>query len=266
MKKAVDIPIFSPIIETHFHLDMLKEMSFDETMAKCRLHQIEKLITISTAEDNLDLVIQLTKTYPELYCTQGIHPHDAQDFSNKTIAMIKNNLNQHAKIVAIGEIGLDYHYNKSPREQQIYAFKEQLELAILYDLPVVIHTREADQDTMAILIQYAPRMNKKGVLHSFTSSLELAKLALDLGFYIGFNGIITFKNADNVREVLTHVPLDRILLETDAPFLTPIPYRGMENAPFYLPFIAMKMADILNISIEDLLARVYKNSHDLFHF
>jgi len=94
----------------------------------------------------------------------------------------------------------------------------------------------------------------------------LAKLALDLGFYIGFNGIITFKNADNVREVLTHVPLDRILLETDAPFLTPIPYRGMENAPFYLPFIAMKMADILNISIEDLLARVYKNSHDLFHF
>lgn len=267
-KSRREIPILDlPIIETHFHLDMLKSASRDEVMEKNRLHNISKLITISTSAKNLDEVINISLTYPEVYCTQGLHPHDGKEWNEEVKKHLLSNLLNSAKnkkIVAIGEIGLDYYYSKSPREEQIKAFEEQLQLAVDFNLPAVIHTRDADEDTIAVLKNFAPKLKRKGVLHSFTSSLELAKFSLAHDFYLGFNGIITFKNAENVRDALRLAPLERILLETDAPFLTPDPYRGHENAPYYLPFIAEKIAEIKGHSLTEVLKQSYSNSVELF--
>jgi TatD DNase family protein len=158
------------------------------------------------------------------------------------------------------EIGLDYHCNHSLPEIQRKQFERQLQIAIQHDLPVVIHTREADNDTKAILKTYAPMLKMKGVIHSFTSSIELAEFVLDLGFYLGFNGIITFKKAEEVQNVVKITPVERILFETDSPFLTPVPHRGKENVPYYLPFIAKKIAEIKNIDQIELEQVVYQNS------
>ena len=166
--------------------------------------------------------------------------------------------------MAVGEIGLDYYYEHSDPKTQIAAFEGQLDVAIETRKPVVIHTREAEHDTKVVLGNASKNLNTKGVIHSFTSSVDLAEFCLAEGFYLGFNGIATFKNADNVREVIRNTPMDRILLETDAPYLTPVPYRGMPNAPYYLPFIAETVADLKEVSTTELLATVHKNSLDCF--
>lgn len=268
-KTRKEIPLFNiPIIETHFHLDMLKTLSRQEVVDKAHAQNIEKMVTISTCAENLDEVILMSKTFEAVYCTQGLHPHDGKDWNEEVKAHMLSNLKNpdNTKIVAIGEIGLDYYYTKSPREEQIKAFEEQLQIAIDFDLPVVIHTRDADEDTMSVLKNMAPALKKKGVIHSFTSGLDLCQTCLDLGFSIGFNGIITFKTAQNVRDALAIVPLDRILLETDSPFLTPDPYRGVENGPYYLPFIAQKVAEVKAVSVEEVLRQAYDNSIRLFKF
>lgn len=247
---------------------MLKAMSREEIVAKTALHNIEKMITISTSPENLDEVVSIAETFPQIYCTQGLHPHDGKEWNEEVKNHVLKNLKDKTKkkIVAVGEIGLDYYYSKSPRDEQIAAFEEQLQIAVDFDLPVVIHTRDADEDTKAILKKFSPKLKRKGVVHSFTSGLELAQFAIDEGFYLGFNGIITFKNAENVRDALRIAPLERILLETDAPFLTPDPYRGIENAPYYLPFVAEKIAEVKNVPLETVLRQAYKNSIDLFQF
>lgn len=268
-KPRPEIPIPSlPIIETHFHLDMLKAASREEIVTKTRLHNIEKMITISTSPRNLDEVIEISETYPEIYCTQGLHPHEGKEWNPEVKEHVLRNLNnpKNKKIVAVGEIGLDFYYSKSPRDEQIKAFEEQLQIAVDHNLPVVIHSRDADFDTMAVLKNFTNTLKRKGVIHSFTSGLELAQFALDEGFYLGFNGIITFKNAENVRDALRITPLEKFLLETDSPFLTPDPYRGVENAPYYLPFVAQKVADVKNVSLETILTHAYQNSFDLFKF
>lgn len=267
-KKRKDIPLFAlPIIETHFHLDMLKADSRDEIVQKCLQQNIEKMITISTNPNNLDEVIAIAEKYPNIYCTQGLHPHDGKEWNEKIKLHVLGNVNdpqKNKKIVAIGEIGLDYYYSKSPREQQLQAFEEQLQIAVDHNLPTVIHTRDADEDTISVLKNFSSSLKRKGVIHSFTSGLDLAQFALDEGFSLGFNGIITFKNAENVRDALRITPLERILLETDSPFLTPDPYRGVENAPYYLPFIALKIAEVKGVTIEEILSNAYKNSLELF--
>jgi TatD DNase family protein len=265
-KHRPEIPLYStPIIETHFHLDYLKHLSQDEIINQSHKYNIEKMITIAVSPDNLDTVVDLAEKYPSVYCTQGIHPHQASNWNADVKSQITRNL-KNSKVVAIGEIGLDYYYTKSPKENQIIAFQEQLQLAVDYNLPAIIHTRDADEDTIAIIKKFAPLLKRGAVIHSFTSGLELAKLAIELNFYIGFNGIITFKNAQNVRDALAITPVENILLETDAPFLTPDPYRGVENAPYYLPFIANKIASEKNIQIEDLLKQIHLNTKRLFNF
>lgn len=271
MSKAKrEIPIFNqPIIETHFHLDMLKSLSREEVVAKSLLHNIEKMITISTSPDNLDEVISIAHTFPNIFCTQGLHPHAGKEWNEDVKIHVLKNLddpNKNKKIVAVGEIGLDFYYSKSPRSEQILAFEEQLQIAVDHDLPVVIHSRDADDDTMAVMKNFSSTLKRKGVIHSFTSGLELARFALNEGFCLGFNGIITFKTAENVRDALKLTPLDRILLETDSPFLTPDPYRGFENGPYYLPFIAEKIAEIKKIELDEVLVQTYKNSMQLFRF
>lgn len=266
-KKRREIPTYSPIIETHFHLDMLKSHPPEEVVLKSHNHNIEKMITISTSPENLDRVIEITNQFPHIYCSQGLHPHEGSEWTKEVKEKIIRNLKtNNKKIIAIGEIGLDYYYSKSPHDLQKNAFEEQLQMAVDFNLPTIIHTRDADEDTMAILKNFSPLLKRKGVVHSFTSGLKLAEYALSEGFYLGFNGIITFKNAENVRDALRITPIEKILLETDAPFLTPEPYRGVENAPYYLPFVAEKIAEVKNVEISRLLEVIYKNSVDLFQF
>ncbi len=263
-KSRRDIPHFkTPIIETHCHLDYLDQAELEITLKKSRQVGIERIITIAVSAGNLDSVLRLAKSSANIWGTQGIHPHEADSYSSEIDAIIRENAG-HNKILAVGEIGLDYFYDHADRAVQRSAFEQQLQTAIELDLPVVIHTRDADDDTKDILRNCSASLARKGVIHSFTSSLALAEFCLEEGFMLGFNGIATFNSADNVRQVVAATPMNQLLLETDAPYLTPVPYRGRPNAPYYLPFIAETLANIKKVDIEDLLQQAYRNSMDIF--
>ncbi len=265
MSKAKrDIPHYNlPIIETHCHLDYLKDRPLDETLRLAAEVGVERIITIAVAADNLQPVYDISQQYAQVYGTQGIHPHDAEDYSDAIEQRIRDNLGSD-KMLAVGEIGLDYYYDHADRAVQRRVFERQLGIAVEQSLPVVIHTRNADEDTRAILQNFAAQMPRKGVIHSFTSGMALAEYCLGEGFKLGFNGICTFNKADNVRAVVGVAPLTQILLETDAPYLTPVPYRGRENAPCYLPFIAEKIAEVKNLSVSEVLKQAYQNSLETF--
>ena len=250
-------------IETHCHLDYLKNETLEVIRAKIKEAGITKVITIGVDPLNIDTVRELANNHEEIYFTQGIHPHDAKEATEIEFKKISERSNE-KKMVAVGEIGLDYHYNNSPPEIQRTVFERQLQIACDQDLPVVIHTRDADEDTKAILKNFSHKLKRKGVVHSFTSSRELAEFVLGEDFYLGFNGIITFKKAENVQEVVKITPSHRILFETDSPFLTPVPHRGKENAPYYLPFIAQKVAELIGLDLEELKKQVYQNSLTCF--
>lgn len=250
-------------IETHCHLDYLKAEPLEEIRQKIKDAGITKVVTIGVDPLNLDKVLDLSNTLSEVYFTQGIHPHDAKEASVVEFHKIATRSSL-PKMVAVGEIGLDYHYNNSPQDVQRSVFEQQLQLAIDHDLPVVIHTRDADEDTKSILKNFSSKLKRKGVIHSFTSSKELAEFCLSEGFYIGFNGIITFKKAENVQEVVKITPVEQILFETDSPFLTPVPHRGKENAPYYLPFVASKVAELKNLDLKKLEEQVFANSLKCF--
>ena len=263
-KKRRDIPHFkTPIIETHCHLDYLDQADLEITLAKSRQVGIERIITIAVSAGNLESVMKLATSSANIWGTQGIHPHEAESYTPEVDAIIRRNAG-HAKILAVGEIGLDYYYDHADRAVQRSVFEQQLQTAIELDLPVVIHTREADNDTRDILKNCSTSLNRKGVIHSFTSSVALAEFCLAEGFMLGFNGITTFNSADNVRQVVAATPMTQLLLETDAPYLTPVPYRGRPNAPYYLPFIAEALAAIKEVDVEVLLQQAYRNSLDVF--
>lgn len=253
-----------PIIETHCHLDMLKEQSIKQTISMSKRSGITDIVTISVSSKNLEKVVGIAEEHDNIYCSQGIHPHEAITWNNEVKSRVLENINS-KKVIAIGEAGLDYYYDRSPRNIQQKIFEEQLQIASDHKLPIIIHTREADSDTIAILKNFENKLPAGGVIHSFTSGVELAEYCIASNFYIGFNGIITFKSAQNVRDVLNITPIEQIVIETDAPFLTPTPHRGKENSPFYLPYIGKFISEEKNISEEDCLNAIYKNSKNLFN-
>lgn len=267
-QKKRDIPVFEhPIIETHCHLDYLKDRTLGEILAEAARVNVERIITIAVAPDNLARVRELARPGTPVFGTQGIHPHEAELYTDAVEVEIREfagPANGDGRIRAVGEIGLDYYYDHSDREVQRQVFRRQLQIAGDLDLPVVIHSRDADEDTIAILREFEASLPRRGVIHSFTAGPGLARYALDQGWCLGFNGIATFNKADNVRDIIRMTPVDQLLLETDAPFLTPVPYRGRENAPFYIPFVAEKVADVKGIGVEALLAVVYGNSERVF--
>ena len=259
-KTRREIPIFEhPIIETHCHLDYLKDRPLAETLAESRRVNIERIITIAVAPDNLAAVRTLCQAAPWVYGTQGIHPHEAEHYTDAVEREIREHV-PNPDIVAVGEIGLDYYYDHADRDVQRQVFRRQLQIACDADLPVVIHSREADEDTIAILKEFEHSLTRRGVIHSFTSGPGLARYALDQGWCLGFNGITTFNKAENVRDIVRMTPIEQILLETDAPFLTPVPYRGKENAPFYLPFVAEKIAEVKELPLDEVIGKTYHNS------
>lgn len=259
-KKRRDIPVFDhPIIETHCHLDYLKDQPLADILEQSRKVNIERVITIAVSPDNLEVVRKLSYVAPWVYGTQGIHPHEAERYSDAVEAEIREHARDQ-KIVAIGEIGLDYYYDNADRGIQRTVFRRQLQIACDNQRPVVIHSRDADDDTIAILKEFENSLERRGVIHSFTSGPGLAQYALDQGWCLGFNGITSFNKAENVRDIVRMTPIEQILLETDAPFLTPAPYRGRENAPFYLPFIAEKIAEVKELPLDQVLSQTYLNS------
>ena len=202
---------------------------------------------------------ELAEQYDFMYCAVGFHPEDINKADESYLTKIKE-LAKHEKCVAIGEIGLDYYWVKDNKEEQKRFFEEQLTLANELDLPVIIHSRDAHNDTLEILKKHKP----KGVLHCFSGSVEVMNEALKLGMYIGLGGAVTFKNARVPLEVAKSVPLERLLLETDCPYMTPVPFRGKRNQSTYISYVAEKIAEVKNLTKEEVLTAANNNAHKLF--
>ena len=257
------------LIDTHCHLDMLK-VEIPVILSSAKEAGVEKVITISVDEESQKRVLELTRKWPNVFGTLGVHPHSASEYHPGISDQIRNafseqklrDQNESPKLLAIGEAGLDYHYLYSPKEAQMNAFREQLELAEELDLPLVMHTREAEQDTLDILKNLSP--SRKGVAHSFTGSLEMAKELVEMGWYLGINGIVTFKNAEDLRQVVLHTPLERLLLETDSPYLSPVPFRGRPNAPERVSVVCTFVAELLGMEENELSKQMTQNAQELF--
>lgn len=243
------------LIDTHVHLDDPRyDPDRDDIFQRAHEAGVEKFVTIGCDLSTSHAAVQLATIRPNVYATIGVHPHEVKRIEPNWYAELTE-LAQHPKVVAFGEIGLDYHYDHSPRETQRQRFREQISLAQSLTLPLVIHTREAQEDTMAILQEeHAEKVG--GVFHCFSEDPAFAKRALDLGFYLSFSGIITFRSASQLHEVIRMVPEDRLLIETDAPYLTPVPFRGKRNESAYVAYVAKQIADIKYGDSETGLARV----------
>lgn len=248
-------------IDIHTHLDML-EVTAEQALADAKAVGVDRVITIGTSAKDHQRVLDFAHQYNNVFCTLGVHPHDASTYDNATEEFIVAHV-ANPKVVAIGEIGLDYYYNHSPQDVQKEVFIKQLELAKKYQLPVEIHTRDAEADTIDILKNFKTQV--RGVLHCFTGTDWLARQALDLGFDLSFSGVVTFKSADELRKVCQWAPLDRIHVETDAPFLAPIPMRGKKNVPAYVVHTAEAVSRIKGIALEELADRVGANAEKLFY-
>ena len=252
------------LIDTHCHLD-------DERLNDCReeiINNFEKdgLELVITSSSNIEEsfeAISLAKGNDRIYATVGVHPHCANTLDQMTIAKLES-LSYESKVVAIGEIGLDYYYNKHPKDVQIKTFVDQILLADKVGLPVVFHIRDAMGDFLQIIRSYKQYFKNGGVIHSFSGSLEVAKELISYGFVLGINGICTFKNASNILEVIKGIDMKHLLLETDAPYLTPEPYRGRVNQPKYTMYIANKIAEIKGVSVGEVLQETNKNTKRVF--
>lgn len=256
-------------IDTHCHLNF-ESYDNDRSQVIVRAQQagIHHIIIPAIDIETCHQALMLADNYPSIHVAVGVHPNSTADFNEDHLNTIRT-LAEHKKVVAIGEIGLDYHWNKSPKERQIQAFRAQLALSQTLQLPVIIHNREASADIMTILEEWVSHLpptmrSRPGVLHSFSGSAEIASRALDNGFYIGFTGPVTFKKADELRAIAAMIPIDRILVETDGPFLTPHPHRGKRNEPAYIPFIVEKLATIKGVTTEEMARYTTQNARHLF--
>jgi len=250
-------------IDTHCHLDKL-DLSPAEAIHEAIQVGVNKMITISVDETSLSFVSSIVEKFAGVYGSVGFHPHDASSFTELHEKKIIDLANENVKIIAIGETGLDYYYMNSPPEVQKEVFLKHIQIAKITNLPLVLHTREAESDTMDILEGFSNI--PKGVAHSFTGSKKMAKKLVEMGWYIGINGIVTFKNAEELRELVNWLPLDSLLLETDSPFLSPVPFRGRPNKPSNIPTIASFIAELKNIPLENLAEKTSKNAQKIFKF
>lgn len=253
------------LIDSHCHLDRLDLSahggSLDAALAAARARGVGHFLCIGISADNAAAVKALSERYADVDCTVGVHPLDLQPGVAPALDWLLAELN-HPHVVAIGETGLDYHYEPEAAELQCQAFRLHLQAAQLTGKPVIVHTREARADTLALLREAA--LPQAGVLHCFTEDWPMAKAALDLGFYISLSGIVTFRNADALRDVARQVPADRLLIETDAPYLAPIPHRGKPNLPEYVRDVAEFLAPLRGVDVDTLAEQTTQNFQRLF--
>ena len=250
------------MIDTHTHINMIESISIEEILNNAKENGIEKVIVPSANPKDFAEIVELINKYDNVYGMLGVHPSDAKDWDDSLINQIKDLCNN-KKIVAIGEIGLDYYWDKSFNDLQMDVFIKQIKLANELNLPLDVHDREAHKDTFDILKQY--NINSKVVMHCFSGSVEFAKECVKEGYYIGIGGVVTFKNAIKMKEVAKHIPLEYIILETDAPYLTPVPYRGTENQPAYVKYVAEEIAKLKEISYEEVKNVTTSNAERIFN-
>lgn len=252
------------LIDSHCHLDFeALSADLDGVMARAAAAGVTGMLTISTRVENFSIYAGLAERYENVWCSVGTHPHNAhEELHIETDDLVR--LSAHPRCVAIGEAGLDYFYDNAPRDAQATGLRRHIAAARITGLPLIIHSRQADEDMAVILEEEAGQGAFPFVLHCFTAGMDLAKRALALGSYVSFSGIITFKNAEEIREVAKIVPADRYLVETDAPYLAPIPHRGQSNEPSFVRHTAEKLADVRGISLEQLGAESTANFGRLF--
>jgi TatD DNase family protein len=235
-------------VDSHCHIDSSSYDNIDEVIERARENNVKMLIVNGYDRKSNHEIIELVKKYDIVYGALGWQPSEIDDIREEDFEFLENHINDD-KIVAIGEIGLDYYYEEYDKNKQIEVFKRQLSIANKYSKPVIIHSRESIQDTYNILKEKKAR----GVIHCYSGSLEMAREFIKVGFCLGIGGICTFRNANNIIRVIENVPLEYIVLETDSPYLTPEPYRGKKNEPMYIPVIAKKVADIKSLDIKEVM-------------
>ncbi len=244
--------------DTHCHIYKEYYENIEEVLKNAKKSNVNRMINNGCDKKSNEEVLELTKNYENIYGAIGIHPENIEEYKEEDLKWIEENLKQ-SKIIAIGEIGLDYHYTKENKTEQIKLLERQLKIAEQYHLPVIIHSREATEDTINTLKKY----KVTGVIHSFSGSLETAKIYIKMGYLLGINGVITFKNS-KLKDVIKEIPLESIVLETDSPYLTPEPFRGKKNEPARIKEIAEFICDLKGISLEDLATITNHNIKRIF--
>jgi TatD DNase family protein len=253
------------LIDSHAHIQAKEYAGETEAViGRARESGVEQIIVVGGAGDMSSnaAAVALADSFPSVYATVGMHPHDAKDVGAEELARLKE-LTVHPKVIAVGETGLDYYYNHSPRDVQSRVFTRFIQMARETDLPIVVHERDAARDS-AELLRSEGSGKLRGVIHCFTGDYDAARDYLDLGFYISFSGIITFKNADSLRSVVKRVPLERMFVETDSPYLTPLPHRGKRNEPAYVRLVAETVARVKGIILEEVAHTTTRNVRQLF--
>jgi TatD DNase family protein len=255
-------------IDSHCHIDGPEyDADRGEVIARALDAGVTTMLNVGTGDPNsgaFERAVELAKQHEHIYAAIGVHPHDAKLFDEAAETRLTNLVKQNSKVVAWGEIGLDYHYDHSPREVQREIFRRQLRIARSLDLPVVIHSREADDDTIDLLRNELTEYARAGVLHCFGGSLQMARAAIELGFFISFAGNLTFKKAEDLRDIARQLPLDRLLIETDCPYLTPVPYRGKRNEPARVVETAGCLAALHGKELEEIGRITSENFRQLF--
>ena len=242
-------------VDSHAHIDGPEfDADRDEVIQRAEAAGVTTILNVGTGDPHsgvFERAIDLGRNHPSIYTAIGVHPHDARFYDDSVESLIKQLLGSE-RVVAWGEIGLDFHYDNSPRDVQMDAFRRQLRAAESCDVPVIIHTREAEQETIEILRSDYNGSNRRGVFHCFTGSKELAQRALELDFLISFSGIVTFRKAEDLRDIAKQIPIENLLIETDCPFLAPVPHRGNRNEPAYVVEVARCIAELRGLAIEEV--------------
>lgn len=251
------------LIDTHAHLNAIQyNEDLEEVIERAQSEGVTTIVVVGFDRETITRAIELADTYEFIYATVGWHPVDAIDMTDEDLKWIEE-LCSHPKVVALGEMGLDYYWDKSPKDIQKEVFRKQIALAKKVKLPIIIHNREATSDIIEIL-QEENASEVGGIMHCFTGSIEVAKQCIDMNFYISFGGPVTFKNAKKPKEVATEIPLDRLLIETDCPYLTPHPFRGKRNEPSYVKYVAEQIAELKGITFEEVAQKTSDNAKRFF--
>ena len=249
------------LIDTHTHINYLEKITQEESVKNAAENGVEILLVPAASPEDVDTVPELVKKFDNVYGMLGVHPEDAEKWTDDILDKIRE-YSRSEKIVAIGEIGLDYYWDKEHKDIQKDIFIKQVKLANELNLPISVHDRDAHKDTFDILKEY--NKTSKVVLHCFSGSVEFARECLKEGWYIAIGGVVTFKSAYKMQEVAKSVPLDRLLLETDAPYLTPVPFRGKENQPAYVKYVAEEIAKLRGITSEEVAHATSENAKKIF--
>lgn len=257
-------------VDSHCHIDGEQfDTDREEVISRANSAGVKTMLVVGTGDatefENFERVVRLAESYDNIYCSIGVHPHDAKTLGKTEEEKLINLAKSSKKVIAWGEIGLDYYYDHSPRDVQREVFIRQIRIAKDLNLPIIIHSRDADDETVEILTEECSYERFRGIMHCFGGTPEMAQNLMKIGFMISFAGNVTFKKAENLRDSAKAVPLDRLLIETDCPYLTPIPFRGKRNEPMYVVETAKFLADFYGVELEVLAQKTTENFYNFFH-